>query len=109
MNTSITTFGALKASGYISKSIKNELRDNLIVSIQEGKNTKDNWKINYKLLTENDIKNNLQNNCNVIIEFYPMPSEENELYRVLGVTYSNDSGLKLIKIYLKNNFLYNII
>ncbi len=39
MNTSITTFGALKASGYISKSIKNELRDNLIVSIQEGKNT----------------------------------------------------------------------
>jgi magnesium chelatase subunit I len=39
MNTSINTFGALKASGYISKSIKNELRDNLIVSIQEGKNT----------------------------------------------------------------------
>jgi len=39
MNTSITTFGALKASGYISKSIKNELRDNLIVSIQEGKET----------------------------------------------------------------------
>ena len=39
MNTSINTFGALKASGYISKSIKNELRDNLIVSIQEGKST----------------------------------------------------------------------
>ncbi|MDP4818866.1 MAG: magnesium chelatase, partial [Flavobacteriales bacterium] len=39
MNTSINTFGALKASGYISKSIKNELRDNLIVSIQSGKET----------------------------------------------------------------------
>jgi len=72
------------------------------LQIQEGKNTKDNWKINYKLLTENDIKNNLQNNCNVIIEFYPMPSEENELYRVLGVTYSNDSGFKLIKIYYRD-------
>jgi magnesium chelatase subunit I len=39
MNTSINTFGALKASGYSSKTIKNELRDNLIVSIQEGKST----------------------------------------------------------------------
>ncbi|MFA9220141.1 MAG: hypothetical protein ACEQSL_03035 [Sediminibacterium sp.] len=39
MNTSINTFGALKASGYISKSIKNELRDNLIGSIQAGKET----------------------------------------------------------------------
>jgi len=39
MNTSIKTFGALKASGYISKSIKNELRDNLIQSLQAGKET----------------------------------------------------------------------
>jgi magnesium chelatase subunit I len=39
MNTSIKTFGALKASGYISKSIKDELRDNLIQSLQAGKET----------------------------------------------------------------------
>lgn len=39
MNTSISTFGALKASGYQSKSIKNELRDNLISALKEGKET----------------------------------------------------------------------
>ncbi len=39
MHTSITTFGALKAAGYQSKSIKNELRDNLISALQEGKET----------------------------------------------------------------------
>jgi magnesium chelatase subunit I len=39
MNTSISTFGALKASGYQSKSIKSELRDNLIAALQEGKET----------------------------------------------------------------------
>lgn len=72
------------------------------LQIQEGKSTKDNWKINYKLLSENDIKNNLQKDCNIIIEFHPMPSEQNEMYRVLGVTYSNDSGFKLIKIYYRD-------
>ncbi len=36
MNTTINTFGALKASGYISKSIKTELRDNLIKSLKSG-------------------------------------------------------------------------
>jgi len=39
MNTSITTFGALKASGYQPKSIKTELRDNLILAIQSKKET----------------------------------------------------------------------
>ena len=39
MNTSISTFGALKAAGYQSKSIKTELRDNLIAALQEGKET----------------------------------------------------------------------
>ena len=39
MNTSISTFGALKAAGYKSKSIKTELRDNLIAALQEGKET----------------------------------------------------------------------
>jgi magnesium chelatase subunit I len=38
MNDS-TTFGALKASGYQSKSIKTELRDNLIAALQSGKET----------------------------------------------------------------------
>jgi magnesium chelatase subunit I len=37
--TTLTTFGALKASGYQSKTIKTELRDNLIAAIQEGKET----------------------------------------------------------------------
>lgn len=39
MNTTISTFGALKASGYQSKSIKNELRENLISALKEGKET----------------------------------------------------------------------
>ena len=39
MNTTINTLGALKASGYISKSIKTELRDNLIASLKSGKPT----------------------------------------------------------------------
>ena len=39
MNTSISTFGALKAAGYQSKSIKTELRDNLIAALQSGKET----------------------------------------------------------------------
>ncbi len=39
MHTSITTFGALKAAGYQSKSIKNELRENLIIALKEGKET----------------------------------------------------------------------
>lgn len=39
MNTSISTFGALKAAGYQSKSIKTELRDNLIAALKEGKET----------------------------------------------------------------------
>jgi magnesium chelatase subunit I len=37
MNTTINTFGALKAAGYTSKSIKTELRDNLIASLKSGK------------------------------------------------------------------------
>jgi magnesium chelatase subunit I len=39
MNTTINTFGALKASGYISKSIKTELRDNLIAALKSGVET----------------------------------------------------------------------
>jgi magnesium chelatase subunit I len=39
MNTTINSLGALKASGYISKSIKTELRDNLIASLKYGKPT----------------------------------------------------------------------
>lgn len=39
MNTSISTLGALKAAGYQSKSIKTELRDNLIAALQEGNET----------------------------------------------------------------------
>jgi magnesium chelatase subunit I len=36
MNTTISTLGALKASGYVSKSIKTELRTNLITAIRSG-------------------------------------------------------------------------
>jgi magnesium chelatase subunit I len=39
MDTTINTFGALKASGYTSKSIKTELRDNLISALKSGKET----------------------------------------------------------------------
>jgi magnesium chelatase subunit I len=39
MNTTINTFGALKESGYISKSIKTELRDNLIAALKSGVQT----------------------------------------------------------------------
>ena len=39
MNTNITTLGALKASEYTSKSIKTELRDNLILALKSGKTT----------------------------------------------------------------------
>lgn len=39
MNTSIKTLGALKKSGYKSRSIKTELRENLIQNIKEGKNS----------------------------------------------------------------------
>jgi len=72
------------------------------LQVHEAKSTKDNWKINYKILTEKDVQNNLQKDCNIIIEFHPMPTEKNEMYRVLGVTYSNDSNFKLIKIYYRD-------
>jgi magnesium chelatase subunit I len=39
MDTTIKTLGALKASGYTSKSIKTELRDNLISALKSGKPT----------------------------------------------------------------------
>lgn len=39
MNTTIKTLGALKAAGYISKSIKTELRDNLIKSLKKDQPT----------------------------------------------------------------------
>ena len=39
MDTTINTFGALKAAGYASKSIKNELRDNLISALKSGETT----------------------------------------------------------------------
>jgi magnesium chelatase subunit I len=39
MNNTVNTIGALKAAGYISKSIKTELRDNLIESLKTGKYT----------------------------------------------------------------------
>ena len=39
MDTTLNTFGALKASGYISKSIKSELRDNLIAALKSGTET----------------------------------------------------------------------
>jgi magnesium chelatase subunit I len=38
MDTTLNTFGALKASGYVLKNIKNELRDNLISFLKSGQN-----------------------------------------------------------------------
>jgi magnesium chelatase subunit I len=37
MQTTIHTLGALKAAGYTPKSIKNELRDNLILTLKSGR------------------------------------------------------------------------
>ena len=37
MQTTIHTLGALKAAGYTPKSIKNELRDNLIQTLKSGR------------------------------------------------------------------------
>ncbi len=39
MNSTINTLGALKAAGYASKSIKTELRDNLIAALKAGETT----------------------------------------------------------------------
>jgi len=39
MQTDIKNLGQLKASGYVSKTIKNELRDNLIQALRENKPT----------------------------------------------------------------------
>ena len=39
MDTTINTLGALKAAGYISKSIKTELRDNLIAALKTNSTT----------------------------------------------------------------------
>jgi magnesium chelatase subunit I len=39
MDTTINTLGALKAAGYISKSIKTELRDNLIAALKTNTTT----------------------------------------------------------------------
>lgn len=39
MNSTINTLGALKATGYASKSIKTELRDNLIAALKAGETT----------------------------------------------------------------------
>ncbi len=36
MDTTINTLGALKTSGYLTKSIKEELRDNLIIALKKG-------------------------------------------------------------------------
>ncbi len=39
MNSTINTLGALKTAGYASKSIKTELRDNLIAALKAGETT----------------------------------------------------------------------
>ena len=39
MNTKLKTIGDLKKAKYVSKSIKTELRDNLIQALREGKKT----------------------------------------------------------------------
>lgn len=66
----------------------------------ENRQSKDNWRIDYKVLTNNEN----QIDCNVIIQFNPIPQNKNEWYRVLGVTYSNynNTDTKLIKIYYRD-------
>jgi len=68
----------------------------------EKREFRDNWRIDYLVLT--DKNKDLQKECNVLIEFNPIPQDKNEWYRVLGVTYSkyNNTDVKLIKIYYRN-------
>jgi hypothetical protein len=67
----------------------------------ENRISKDNWRIDYKSISD---KGTSPKDCNVIIQFNPIPKDENEWYRTLGVTYRNydNNGTKLIKIYYKD-------
>ena len=70
----------------------------------EKREAKDNWRIDYKVLSDKDRENNLQKDCNVIIQLNSIPLEQDEWYRTLGVTYTNynNTGVNLIKIYYRD-------
>lgn len=70
----------------------------------EKRETRDNWRMDYKVLSAKDVENNLQKDCDIIIQLNSIPLEQDEWYRTLGVTYSNynDTGMNLIKIYYRD-------
>jgi len=93
----------LKQWGYerLSESARLAVQDwQSALQQNENKKSKDNWRIDYKVLTDGEN----QKNCNIIIQFNPIPENKNEWYKVLGVTYSNynNTDAKLIKIYYRD-------
>lgn len=70
----------------------------------EKREIRDNWRIDYRVLSEKDREEELQKNCNVIIQLNSVPLEQDEWYRTLGVTYINynNTGVNLIKIYYRD-------
>ena len=63
---SISTLGELKKNGYITKSIKNELRDNLICALQKGENPFDGI-IGYDETVIPDIQKAILSRHNIIL------------------------------------------
>jgi len=70
----------------------------------EKRESRDNWRIDYKVLSEKEREKDLQKDCNIIIQLNSIPLEQNEWYRTLGVTYTNynNTGVNLIKIYYRD-------
>ena len=70
----------------------------------EKREARDNWRIDYKVLSEKDREKDLQKDCNIIIQLNSIPLEQDEWYRTLGVTYTNynNTGVNLIKIYYRD-------
>lgn len=62
----ITTIGQLKKSGYQSKSIKQELRDNLIASLKAGKKTFDGI-IGYDTSVIPDVERAILSKHNILL------------------------------------------
>ena len=62
----ITTIGQLKKSGYQPKSIKQELRDNLIASLKAGKKTFDGI-IGYDTSVIPDVERAILSKHNILL------------------------------------------
>lgn len=91
----IARIGITQSAGFAVQDWQSALQEN------EKNESKDNWRIDYKILTPMDRLNNLQKDCNVIIEFKDK-SEQGD--NILGITYVNynNTGVSLIDIFYDN-------